>query len=340
MAVVLIEGWDYHKNNANVDLNVSGGQGWSAGGFGTATIPSAASDPFSRQYLACATNNAMRSYVFTGNAECVVSTWFRSPSTVNHFYLEFANSDLFANHISLHGGQNRNGSFRIMPNNGVPMFSTVGGGGVIKGVWQFLQMYVKISDTVGAVKIELDGMTLCDKTNIDTRTGSGNIDVGRVSLLGICDWGDTIIRTGVSTFLKPFEVVPFTPNGDGGTLNFTATGGSTHYTEVDDGASPDDATTYVSSNTVGHIDKYTMPDNSDTRTILGVQLQVRGENNASSTNKLITRLEDGTNVVSSAAMTGVSGYRFFSYVRELAPDGTSWDDTDLDNLIASLEISA
>lgn len=160
--------------------------------------------------------------------------------------------------------------------------------------WHYIQYWYRMSNpthtTDGAGQLWVDGRQVCQfsgKRTWDSFVDHDNIQLtGEVGTTGTIDYDDIFIGThriqmkqsdanneaidgcnaadgmGPQHTSLPLEdphIVYSVPTGDGTTVAWTRTGGSTHYTEVDeDGATtaPDDDTTYIESNTSGQVDLF------------------------------------------------------------------------------------
>lgn len=123
-------------------------------------------------------------------------------------------------------------------------------------VWQYLEVKVLMSDTVGTVETQLNGQNGGESTGLDTKIVAGTLD--RVRILGSGSFflayfyiGDT---SGGFDFLGESIVTTLFPNANN-SVQFTRNGGPNNFSRLDE-VGPDDDTTYNSSTTDGHEDTF------------------------------------------------------------------------------------
>lgn len=154
------------------------------------------------------------------------------------------------------------------------------------GAWQYLEVKVLISDTVGTVDVVVDGVNVLSLTGQDTRNGGTDALVDRV-LIGAQDVGpdpkfawvrDIVIMNGqgssLNDFLGPVIVEARLPDGIGDLSEWTPNAGD-NWTRVDDPGVNDGDSTIVESSAAGDRDTYTVADISAFTTApLAVQAHV------------------------------------------------------------------
>ncbi len=133
-----------------------------------------------------------------------------------------------------------------------------------RNAWHWVEFDITCANSpTGAATIWLDGVQAASWTSVDTFNGITTGILGAEFYTSsdhnlqyaACYLMDTN-GTANNSRLGPFHVETITPNGDGGTTDFTPLSGLTNYEMIDD-PTPDDATTYVSSSTLNHTDYYT-----------------------------------------------------------------------------------
>ena len=176
-----------------------------------------------------------------------------------------------------------------------------------RNVWHWVEFDVTISNSVGTATIYLDGVESTTWTNEDTQSSSFS-DLLSVTYINDSNhdmqWASAYLMdtngTANNSRLGPFYVQTITPNGDGGTTDWTPLSGLTNYEMIDD-ATPDDATTYVSSSTVNDTDYYdytalsTGVGTGNFDTISGVRVA-----------SLIRKLSAGDRLIRTAVSSGLS----------------------------------
>lgn len=159
------------------------------------------------------------------------------------------------------------------------------------GAYQFVEVKVKLSNTVGQVTVRRNGNSILSLTGIDTTataTGTTNaiiLGAGEVSAEGAnIDIDDVYICSMVddtkTQFYSDGYVKCVFPDGNGATNNFTPSAG-TNFQNVDE-AVLDSATTRNNTSTVNHIDLYTMGALGLTGKVRGVQVTIACARNGGS----------------------------------------------------------
>lgn len=132
---------------------------------------------------------------------------------------------------------------------------------IMYGVWHWIEIDITVANA-GSVDVYIDGVLAMTGTG-DTQN-EPDVRVERVYWWGSStsdhEYAAAYLMDTTGTVntarLGPFDIEAVTPDGDGTTNDFTPLSGLTNYEMVDD-ATPDDATTYVSSTTLNHKDLYT-----------------------------------------------------------------------------------
>jgi hypothetical protein len=137
-------------------------------------------------------------------------------------------------------------------------------------VWQYVEVYVLVSDTVGVVTVKVNGVTIHSFGPGDTKTSAVDENIESIRL----GYGTNLTTSNVTTlddiyvcdetgaknndFLGDVKVQVLRPNGNGTTNNFTGSDADStdNYLHVDESPPHDGDTSYVQSQTVGHKDLY------------------------------------------------------------------------------------
>lgn len=124
------------------------------------------------------------------------------------------------------------------------------------GAWHHLEIKVVIHDTTGSVEIRLDGATILNLTNQDTRNGgTGVVDRVYGGTNSGAPYNMDSLYINDTDFLGPCVVEAIKPNAAGNYTQLTPSAGA-NYLTVDDAPNPDDDSTYVSSGTATNKDTY------------------------------------------------------------------------------------
>lgn len=213
--------------------------------------------------------------------------------------------------------------------------------------YNYLELKVTISETVGTIDVRLNGTNvtnLTGLTGLDTQTGgtgivNGITFKGNADLLTIDD-----VYVEDSKFLGDIECTDILPDGDGNKTQFTTTfpaSPTTHYTSVNE-ASPDDDTSYNESDVANHIDLFTY-DNltalAGGSTVLGVQVKSYTKKDDAGARSIRNKVRvNGTDYNGSTQAISTS-YVYYQDVFELDPDtGMAWVEADLNSAEFGYEV--
>jgi len=167
------------------------------------------------------------------------------------------------------------------------------------GQWNYLELKVVVSATVGTVEVRLNGAATAECSGTSLNTGSSNIDTIILSAQNgqtIFDDVYVVDTSGSSptnTFLGDSRVETLYPSSNGTNTAWTGV-----YTDVDDPATFDNDTTYISSATPNDLETYGMTNLSmATGTVFAVQTN------------LIARKDDaGFRTIAPVIRTGGTNY--------------------------------
>lgn len=320
MALVTIDGMD-HYTAAQATL-----KGWNI------AFSSMVSGRFGGQAGRCGGNTTQHRKTFSGGttyATIIVGFAFRTDvnpvggwSTNNAFVIQTA-----TNSFILTMNADASGHI-VIKNNGGTTIAT-GTTVLAANTWYFIEikLFVNVGTPAsGTVEVHLNGAT-----EIASTTGNfGSTLPDRFSCLGLngnTDFDDlyALDTTGSTntTFLGDCRITTVMPTGDGAHSQWTPTGGTTHYTEVDD-TTPDDDTTYVSDATPGDIDTYTFADIDGGATIFGAQSNLYARKDDAGTRQIAPVIrQSGTDYVGTTVTLGTT-YTFYEQIYDQDPTGTNW----------------
>ncbi len=186
-------------------------------------------------------------------------------------------------HINMN--QRSNGALSIERglDGGVELGRTAAGV-ITANVWVYLEVGVRIHDTLGWVEVWADGTKVLDLTNQDTRNGGAT---GLIDRVGWNSHRDTINyfrdvyilneqgSAPLNDRLGPVHVKAYQPDGAGNYADFTPSAGS-NQDNVDEDP-PDDDTTYNDSQATAERDSFTFADaGAEMDSIVGVQAYCYG----------------------------------------------------------------
>ena len=207
------------------------------------------------------------------------------------------------------------------------------------GVWYYVEVKVTINDTTGSYEVRLNGVNVMSGSNVDTQqTANATAD-------GFKFYGDTYATvllddlyvldgTGSTNndFLGDMKVSAILPNGDvSGESDFTRSGGTPNYENVDENPSDDDAS-YVESGTSNDRDLYDYENiDAGVTGIKGVQINTQARVTDAQSQTLITSCKSNTTVSEdSGESIGSTTYNTSYRVMEQDPDtSAAWTASGL-----------
>lgn len=151
--------------------------------------------------------------------------------------------------------------------------------------WYWIEMKVVLGTGAanGSIEVQVNGTTVIGSVgSIDTNNGNDLASIMFSGSSGDSRFDDVIIMdgngTGMNAFLGDTKIDSFVPNGDGATVDWTASAGS-DYQCVDDAlANSNGDTDYVASSTSGHKTQLAMSNFADNPTAVhGLQIRTRSK---------------------------------------------------------------
>lgn len=233
--------------------------------------------------------------------------------------------------------------------NGGTVLATSATGVILNNTWCYVEVYVKISDTVGEVIVKVDNNTVISITGQDTRNGATGVinafayvNAGYTDGFGSngsqLDFDDTYACSSAgatnNTFLGPVRIDGLLPNSDGATTDFTPLSGTDNFAMVDE-AIPDGDTTYNSSATVGHKDILGLSNipTPASVTVFGVISRVRAKSSDLGTVALRPSVISNAVEADGASRFLGTAYAEYSDLFEQNPDGNvPWTDSTVNAL--------
>lgn len=219
---------------------------------------------------------------------------------------------------------------------------------IVAGAYQHLEVRATFSNTVGAVEVRVNGVTVLSITGADTVAG-----LAECSQVTFC-WGLTSSGNGGVTtdfddvfawdalgtenndFLGDRRVRTLFPDANTAVAGWTPTGAATGYECIDDSA-PDDEATYVSaapltgSPPTQLVSEFGVQDPpAGVGAIAAVQTYVRMRKTEAGVTDVMVSMLSGTGVSDGQDRAITEAYTYWTDVHELNPNtGTPWSESSL-----------
>ena len=213
-------------------------------------------------------------------------------------------------------------------------------------VFQYVEMRVVISNTVGEFEVRVNGITVIGPlTGLDTQV-TANASANQVRLGGYRSQGgsvaydDLYICDGVDSgvggipnddFLGDIRVQALLPNGNGNSSQFDGSDGNStdNYLLVDE-STQDGDTTYVQSSTAAEKDTYAYGDLTPTSgTVYGVQLLPLARKTDAGVRDIINVARHSGTEEDGPDRQITTSYFYYPEIREAKPGGGSWSIADV-----------
>jgi hypothetical protein len=207
------------------------------------------------------------------------------------------------------------------------------GGGFALNAWHCVEMYAKIADVDGRAVVRIDGTDVIDYTGDTQNASKSDITAvcfgyataeGRVMYAYVDDIAinDTNGTTN-NSWIGRGGIYPAIVDGAGEHAEFTPASGN-NWENVDE-IPPDDDTSYVESDTLGHRDLYTIDSITPTSgTITAVQWMARAKMVDAGIGNLQRLVRHDSVDYAGADKPVDTSYRYLTDIMELAPDDTAW----------------
>jgi hypothetical protein len=237
--------------------------------------------------------------------------------------------------------------YSLTPDYGINVYR---GGGSLLGssaigittyaVWSYIETYIKIDDSAGAVIVKVDGGEVINETGLDTSRYSGQ-EIQRICLAAnnnqkTMRFDDLYVND--SEFMGEIKVVTKLPNANGTYGDFAPSAG-TNYEMVDE-VTPDDDATYNQGNALGDKDSFTIPTSGIDGEIVGVQLS----NYARKTGTKITGIKNlvrvgGNDYLGDEEFLGTE-YNYRTTLHEVNPDTSNpWNKGSIEAAEFGIEVT-
>lgn len=224
-----------------------------------------------------------------------------------------------------------------------------GASGMAANVWECVELYGLIDDTVGAYEVRVNGVTIFSGSGVDTRNGGTSANVSAFRISGAennfihvddvyCVTGD---GTGASGFQGEITVEGIVPNGNGNYSQLVGQDGDStnNYLNVDE--RPFSTTDYNGSPTAGNKDTYAYSNLvATTGNILGSMIHYGAFKNAAGfiKGRRVIRLSAAD--YAGADTPALSGtLRYFTETLENSPaTAAAWTISEVNGLEAGFEV--
>lgn len=215
--------------------------------------------------------------------------------------------------------------------------------------WESIGAEVLVSNTVGTVKLWINGTLEIDLTGQDTQpnttTTGYKIRFGTSATQSADYRMDDVIfgddsGSDLTTYPGDCHIEMVLPDSDGATNDFTAVGaGTTNADRVDENPTDDD-TTYVHSATATHKDLYGFAALTETAdTYLAVQLHLRARKEGTGYREVNGTMRSNVTEVDGANTNLLIDYTWFTYLQENDPNGgINWTESAINAMQAGIEI--
>lgn len=211
------------------------------------------------------TNGTGEAYTLPGNKQTLITGFYmRQPSTIaTDAFCRFRDSS--TSQITV--GTGSDGSIKAWRGSeaGTLLGTSSNTGLIALNVWNFIEIKVKIDNSVGSVEVRVNGVTQLTLSGIDTQSTANayatNIQYCGPDGTNTVDFDDLFILDDTGTLNNDFKgegtVQWLVPSGAGTSTQWTPSAGS-NYQNVDDATAHDSDTTYNETDTANNKDMFAM----------------------------------------------------------------------------------
>jgi len=213
------------------------------------------------------------------------------------------------------------------------------------GSWFYLEIAADVNAASSNIIVRIDGSEILNVTGGTDQSGDvETIILGSGNHPATTTWDDTVLMDDQGSqnngFLGPRRIVTLRPNATGNSADWSTTGSSTNYENVDEAPGPNGDTDYNSSGTSGDLDLFGHEDISlSVAEVNAVQVQVKGKNASGTGQTVAPTVRSGT-ATSNGTSTQISSssYTAIRAVFETDPDtGSAWTKTGVNNMEAGYD---
>lgn len=343
MAIVFTEGFDNYGSTSGTNLATR----WTSVNSGTVT---SAVTPYGVGQALSVNSSSLSTDISIGSlSSFTIGFAFRTTSlasgiagTVSRDWILTATSnDTYMIALQL----NNNGSLQVNRQTGWNTGTSLGftSPGVITiNTWYYIELSVLISDTVGTVRLDVNGQTLLNLSNQDTRNGTPTtFNTIRLSscLANITTYYDDMYLTDNTTPLGPQRIETLRPNADTAQKQWTASTGTDNFAMIDE--SPMNTTDYVYTSTLNNYDLYDFNNLSATpSSISSVTAYALAQKDNVGTRAIAVPVKSGSTTNDGANVYLASGWTLSNRILETDPNTSSaWTASAVNSIQAGLKVT-
>ena len=196
----------------------------------------------------------------------------------------------------------------------------------LTSTWMYVELKIFVNGASGTCELHLNGVT-----EIASTTGNfGSTNIGQVIIRSPSNHGQfddfyCLDTTGSqnNTFKGDVRIVTQMPDGAGAHTQWTAAGGGSNYTKVNETLADGD-TSYNSDSTPGDIDTYTFADVDAGATVHAAQLVTYARKDDANTRQIAAVLRQSSTDHVGATKTMTSSYAFYGELYDTDGAGSAW----------------
>ena len=325
MAILFTDGFDSYGTTTGTNILTRWTTVTTPGSISSAVTPYGYGQSFS---IASSTNIAVASITATTTFTFGCAVYLSSVSALagaTSFgvfeVLSSGTSQLFIHFLS-------NGTIQVTRAASTVIATSTVPGRIKSGNWYYIEFSATISDTVGTVRVDVDGETVINATGLDTRNGTPtNINQIRLGSNGdnAAKYFDDIYVSDSIIPLGPQRIYTLRPNVDTAQKQWIPLSGANNYTMVGETVTDGD-TSYVSGSTVGDFDLYDLGNYpAATANIKAINHLVWARKTDATVRTITSTTKSGATTTDSSAFTLGTTYAGFSKIYEADPNtSTAW----------------
>jgi hypothetical protein len=338
MALLFMDGFDQYAAAADLDRRWSDRSGAlydsSGGRFAGSGVA----------YFNTNSGNHLRKVLAAGVSTVIVGFAYRTSGNNAQYPSLLSLREGGTDHLILDHNKN---TYNLAVYRGATLLATASSPMALSA-WHHIEIKATIHDTNGAVEVRLNGVTVINVTNVDTRNGgaSGLINGVVLGVVGgwvaVGNYDDVyILDTSGSTnndFLGDCRIHTLVPSGAGSSTQLTPSAGA-NWQCVDETAMNAD-TDFVSSATAGHVDLYAMGDLPTTpAAVRAVVVSAVVRKTDAGDRSMKAKLKSGATTATSSTKTLSTTYQIDDTIHEVDPNTLgAWNKAAVDAIEAGVEV--